>query len=169
LPSVTPQHDLDRISQAIEHLLRLNASRKVHSQRADAADVSISPPGWVLLRRISADGPCSLGELAEGTAMDPAATGRQIRQLEQQGLVERSTSEDDGRVTLVAATAAGLAAERRIRAVGAQHLGDALASWSDADLQALAVLLSRFVQDLRPVGYREVVGPVGRQEEDDDG
>jgi DNA-binding MarR family transcriptional regulator len=113
----------------------------------------------VLLRRIVEEGPASLGALAEITYMDPAATGRQIRQLEDDGLVERTTSQDDGRVTVVSATEAGVAAHTTLRTVGDQHLGDALASWSEADRAELAALLERFVDDLRPVRYREVGSP----------
>lgn len=153
--------DLDRISRAIERLLRLNASRKVHAGRSEAAGVRTSAPGWILLRRIVEGGPVSLGALAETTQMDPAATGRQIRQLEDDGLVERSTSEQDGRVTLVSATDAGVAAHHAVRAVGDQHLEDALAAWSDADRAALAALLQRFVDDLQPVRYRAVAGERG--------
>jgi DNA-binding MarR family transcriptional regulator len=146
--------DLEQISRAVGELLRLNASRKVHAHRGDAADVQISPPAWALLRRIVEDGPHSLGALAEATHMDPAATGRQIRQLEDDGLVARSTSAEDGRVTLVAATEDGADADRRIRAVGQQHMRDTLASWSDDDRTELARLLRRFVSDMRPTQYR---------------
>jgi len=147
--------DLDQIARAVGDLLRLNASRKVHAQRGCAAHVQISQPGWALLRRIEEDGPHSLGGLAELTHMDPAATGRQIRQMEDDGLVERTTSAQDGRVTLVSATGAGEQASRRIRAVGQQHLEDALDSWTEQDRAELARLLRRFVADLQPVSFRE--------------
>lgn len=147
-------HDLDQISRAVGDLLRLNASRKVHAHRGDAAHVQISPPAWALLSRIVDDGPTSLGSLAEVTHMDPAATGRQIRQLEDDGLVVRRTSDEDGRVTLVTATDAGREVSRRIKAVGQQHLRDALADWSEVDRARLAELLGRFVADLRPTQYR---------------
>ena len=150
-----PDDDLDEISRAVGELLRLNASRKVHAHRGDAAHVQISPPAWALLSRIVEDGPRSLGALAEATHMDPAATGRQIRTLEDDGLVARSTSAADGRVTLVSATEAGREASRRIRAVGQQHLRDALADWSAEDRADLARLLGRFVADLRPTRYRD--------------
>jgi DNA-binding MarR family transcriptional regulator len=149
-----PDEDLDQITRSVGELLRLNASRKVHDHRGDAAHVEISPPGWALLRRIVEEGPRSLGALAELTNMDPAATGRQIRQLEDDGLVARSTSADDGRVTVVSATPGGEEASKRIRAVGQQHLADALASWSDEDRAELARLFSRFVADLRPTRFR---------------
>ena len=116
--------DDDAIERALEQLLRLNASRKVHARQVAAAGVRISAPGLTLLRRIQEEGPLSLGELARRTEMDPAATGRQIRQLEDEGFVQRDPSADDGRVTVVRVTPAGREARRRIgEVVGDPVLG----------------------------------------------
>ncbi|MGH9051354.1 MAG: MarR family winged helix-turn-helix transcriptional regulator [Acidimicrobiia bacterium] len=146
--------DLDTVERALEALFRLNASRKVHALRAAAAGVTISAPGFVLLRRIQEDGPLPLGELARRADMDPAATGRQIRQLEQDGLVERVPSPGDGRVTNVSVTPEGGAARRRISEVLDRHMEDVLDAWSPADRADLARLLSRLADDLRSVHYR---------------
>jgi DNA-binding MarR family transcriptional regulator len=146
----------DGVERALETLFRLNASRKVHARRAAAAGVVISQPGFVLLRRIQEDGPLSLGELARLTDMDPAATGRQIRQLEQDGLVERGPSSADGRVTYVRVTPEGDDVRRRISEVLDQHMEDVLHEWSKADRADLARLLARLVDDLRSAHYRTV-------------
>jgi DNA-binding MarR family transcriptional regulator len=147
---------LDAAERALEMLFRLNASRKVHARQAAAAGVVISQPGFVLLRRIQEEGPLSLGELARRTDMDPAATGRQIRQLEQDGLVTRGPSAADGRVTVVRVTARGRAVRGRISAVRDQHMEDVLDAWSATDRATLARLLERLVADLRSVHYRTV-------------
>lgn len=148
---------VDTVERAVELLFRLNASRKVQARRAAAAGVVISSPGFVLLRRIHEDGPLSLGELSRLSDMDPAATGRQVQQLELDGLVVRSTSSDDGRVTVVRVTPKGRDVRRRISDVGHRHMEDVLESWSVADRIALAELLSRLVDDLRTVHYRAIV------------
>ena len=119
-----------------------------------AAGVAISQPGYLLLRRIQEDGPLSLGDLARMTEMDPAAAGRQVRQLEDEGLVTRSAREDDGRVSLVRATAKGAAVRRRIAAVLEAHLCDVLEQWSRRDRHQFALLLDRFVEDSRATPYR---------------
>jgi DNA-binding MarR family transcriptional regulator len=150
-----PQGDeLDVIGRALEALFRLNASRKVHSLRSAAADVKISAPGFVLLRRVQEDGPLSLGELARRTDMDPAAAGRQIRQLERDGLVSRVTSPGDGRVTTVSVTPAGAEARRRINEVLGRHMEEVMDAWSPEDRADLARLLGRLARDLRSVHYR---------------
>jgi DNA-binding MarR family transcriptional regulator len=149
--------DDDAIERALEQLLRLNASRKVHARQAAAAGVRISAPGLVLLRRIQEEGPLSLGELARRTEMDPAATGRQIRSLEDDGFVRRDPSADDGRVTVVRVTPAGREARRRIGEVVGSHMEGVLATWSGQDRADLARLLTRLVDDLRSSQYRAPV------------
>ena len=89
--------DLTSIERSLEQLFRLNASRKVHQRRAAAAGVAISQPGFQLLRRVQGHDGVQIGELARLTEMDPAATGRQIAQLEAEGLVTRERDSDDGR------------------------------------------------------------------------
>jgi DNA-binding MarR family transcriptional regulator len=142
------------IARALEMLFRLNASRRVHARQAAAAGTAISPPGFVLLRRLDEAGEMSLGELSRLSEMDPAVTGRQIRQLEHDGLVTRATSRADGRVTVVRVTPRGRDVRRRIAKVVDTHMEDALSSWRAADRATLARLLARFVDDLRSVHYR---------------
>jgi DNA-binding MarR family transcriptional regulator len=146
--------DIDLLQRSLEQFLRLNSSRRVHAKQAAAAGVAISQPGYLLLRRIQEDGPLSLGDLARMTEMDPAAAGRQVRQLEDEGLVTRSAREDDGRVSLVRATAKGAAVRRRIAAVLEAHLCDVLEQWSLRDRHQFALLLDRFVEDSRATPYR---------------
>lgn len=146
--------ELDAVERALERLLRLSASRNVHARRAAAARVDISPPGLVLLRRLQEDGPMPVGELARRTDMDPAAAGRQVRQLQARGLVATSALVEDRRVTIVRVTPRGADARRRLAEVGGRHMEDVLGSWSSPDRVALARLLDRLVDDLRAVHYR---------------
>jgi DNA-binding MarR family transcriptional regulator len=146
--------DYDTLERAIAQLLRLNSSRKVHAQFAAAAGTAMSQPVAVLLRRIAEHGPLSLGEAAALTHMDPAATGRQIKELEREGLVVRGPSMQDGRVTVVRVTEKGADVSSRFIKVWQQHMEDALQGWSKADRTTLAKLLTRFVEDLRSYRYR---------------
>jgi DNA-binding MarR family transcriptional regulator len=150
-----PGNDFAGIEVALDHLLRLNASRKVHARRAAAVGVVISQPGLQLLRRLDEHGELPMGELARLTAMDPAAAGRQVRQLEQDGLVIRTRSSDDGRVVTVDLTPRGTEVRRRLGAVGDRHMADVLSTWSTGDRAQLSSLLNRFVDDLRETPFRQ--------------
>lgn len=155
--------ELDAVERALERLLRLSASRSVHARRAAAARVEISQPGFVLLRRLQEHGPMSLGELAQATDMDPAATGRQVRQLEAGGLVATSTLPEDRRVTVVRVTARGADVRRRLAEVGGRHMEDVLGAWSSRDRVTLARLLDRLVDDMRSVHYRDAADSEGER------
>jgi DNA-binding MarR family transcriptional regulator len=146
--------EIDAIERAIERLLRLYGSRKVHARRAVAAGVVISQPGFSLLRRLQEEGDLSIGELARLTQMDPAAAGRQIRLLEEEELVMRTKDSDDGRVIVVRVTPKGAEVRKRLGNVGERHMADVFADWSPADCQQLAILLPRFVEGLRSVPFR---------------
>jgi len=146
--------ELGAIEQALEQLLRLYASRKVHARRSAAAGVMITQQGYLLLRRLQEDGDLPMGELARITQMDPAAAGRQVRQLEEDGLVRRTKGEDDGRVVVVTLTPRGAAVRHRLSAVGEHHMSDVLSDWPIEDREQLAVLLPRFVDGLRSVPFR---------------
>jgi DNA-binding MarR family transcriptional regulator len=91
--------------------------------------------------------------------MDIAAVSRQLRLLEEAGLVTRASASHDARVTLISLTAAGRTLAERIRAVGLRHLDSALAGWSGEDRARLAALLTRLVDDL-------VATEIAPQEED---
>lgn len=149
-----PSDELASIERALEQLLRLYSSRKVHARRSAAAGVMITRQGYLLLRRLQEDGALPMGELAKITQMDPAAAGRQVRQLEEDGLVTRTKGEDDGRVVVVEVTPRGAAVRQRLSTVGEDHMSDVLADWPAEDREQLALLLPRFVEGLRSVPFR---------------
>ncbi len=144
------------ISRSLETLFRLNSSRKVHSRQAMAAGTPISQPGFTLLRRIQEEGPLALGELARRTEMDPAACGRQIRQMEADGLVVTTAGTADRRRVEVQITGAGARVRKRLATVQGRHMDEVLGAWSVQDQAVFAQLLERFVGDLRAVRYRAI-------------
>lgn len=145
--------DLDAIERALGSLLRLSASRRVFADRAAAAGVVVSQPGSDLLSRLGDGVAMSLGDLGRTTHMDPSAVGRQVRQLEAQGLLVREPDPDDGRVTRVRATRRGDDVRRRLGEAGRRHVADALSAWSPADRAGLALLLPQLVADMRAHRY----------------
>jgi DNA-binding MarR family transcriptional regulator len=131
----------------------MSSSRRVYNKQAEAAGVTISQPAYALLRRIQRDGPLSMGDLARRTHMDPGATARQVGQLERDGLVRRSPSPDDGRVSLVVVTPYGERLQERVARVMNSHMYGVLAGWPERDRQQFAELFGRFVEDLRASEY----------------
>lgn len=145
--------------RSLERLFRLAANRKAYARQAAAVGAVVARPGYAVLRSIAEAGELSMGDLARECAMDPAATGRQVRSLEEDGLVERTTGSDDGRIVVVRLTQAGRAVLQRIVEVRTGHLSKVLAGWSDDDRKELVRLVDRLVDDLRVVPFK----PAGRE------
>jgi DNA-binding MarR family transcriptional regulator len=140
--------------RSLERLFRMAANRKVYARQAAAVGAVVARPGYAVLRSIDEAGELSMGDLARECAMDPAATGRQVRSLQADGLVERSAGSEDGRMVVVRLTDAGRAVLQRIVEVRTGHLTKVLAEWSDDDRSELVRLVDRLVADLRVVPFK---------------
>lgn len=142
----------DAVTAAIQTLFRLEGSRRIHQQLASAAGVSISQHGYRLLGRV-VEGATSPGQLAVMLDLDPAIVARLLRQLEEGGLLQRRRSENDGRMTVVEATAFGRETFDRMREVIWRHMRRALSTWPVEDVSALASLLDRLVKSVQRYPY----------------
>ena len=143
---------------AIQRLGRLMGSRRVSTRIADAAGVEVSQQGVQILRSLLRHGEQPIAVLATTAHLDISAVSRQLRPLEEAGLVRRATSSEDGRVALVALTTAGRRVAKRIREVGLRHLTASLHDWSEDDIEQLGHLMARLVADLQ----RTDIEPSGR-------
>lgn len=105
-------------------------------------------PQFSLLRRIQRAGPASLTRLAQVVQLERTTLGRNLRPLEEAGLVESRASETDARERVIALTPAGVQALdaavplwRKAQGKVEQHLGaQRLAQLRELldDLEALA-------------------------------
>jgi DNA-binding MarR family transcriptional regulator len=138
----------------LERLFRLAGGRKMYARQSAAVGVLVTRAGYAILRSLSEAGPISTGELARLCTMDAGAAVRQVKALEDDGLVTRTTHDDDARVTVVALTDEGAAVYRRIVEVRTGHMDEVLSSWSAADRAELTRLVGRLVDDLRNVPFR---------------
>lgn len=102
----------------------------------------------ILLLKALAPGPMRVSALAGALDLDASTVSRQVRQLEDRGLLERTSDPDDGRACQVALSDLG----RTRLELGAQRrrafVADLLHDWSDDDREHLRVLLNRLVDDL---------------------
>ncbi|WP_460796607.1 MarR family winged helix-turn-helix transcriptional regulator [Microbacterium sp. GXF0217] len=136
--------ELDEAVARVEHELgRLFARIRV-SWREAAVTVhpDLQPLGYQVLTSIATGKATSAGEIIERLQTDKSAVSRQVRQLEELGLVESVPSPTDRRVRVLVAT--DLAQERialaRARYEG--RIGERLRAWTAADLDHFADLLN---------------------------
>jgi DNA-binding MarR family transcriptional regulator len=114
------------------------------------------PSGWTVLDRpayqalwrIVDEGPLRPTALAGLLEVDLSVVSRQVRSLEDEGLVHRTTDPADARAALVSATEAGLEAFRETQNQRTQVLSEVIGGWSAADREAFVELLGRFNEQL---------------------
>ena len=120
-------------------LRRAEATRRAGNQAHRALDRA----AYVILRQLDESGPANVGALASGLGVDASTATRQIAAMERDHLVRRGRDPDDGRGTVISATANGLTKYRAVRRARAELYESILAGWSEADQRTLAAMLHR--------------------------
>ncbi|MCV0334025.1 MULTISPECIES: MarR family winged helix-turn-helix transcriptional regulator [unclassified Microbacterium] len=136
--------DLDQAVTRVEQELGRLFARIRIGWREAAATVhpDLQPLGYQVLTSIATGKATSAGAIIERLQTDKSAVSRQVRQLEQLGLVESVPDPEDRRARVLVAT--DLAQERvalaRSRYEG--RIGERLRNWTAADLDHFADLLA---------------------------
>ncbi|WP_345750841.1 MarR family winged helix-turn-helix transcriptional regulator [Microbacterium rhizophilus] len=120
--------------------------QRIRSRWKDAAQQvhpDLSPTGYKVLSTLAWGGASTATQLSELLAIDKSVLSRQLVSLQQLGLIERHADEDDGRVRVLAASAAAIAAVSSLRRSRDAELRRELASWPHEDVSRLAQLLKR--------------------------
>lgn len=136
--------DLDLAVARVEHELAGLFARIRVSWREAAVTVhpDLQPLGYQVLTSIATGKATSAGAIIERLQTDKSAVSRQVRQLEQLGLVESVRDPDDRRARVLVATEL---AQERVAAARARYearLGERLRAWSADDLDHFADLLA---------------------------
>ena len=138
--------------KALSEMVVANArSARQHERIVSAARLPLTGAGLTALRQIERHGPLAAGDLARRLGVDLSTVSRQLKQLDDHGLIERSTDDADRRVSWLAVTGAGRDALARADAVAINDFGVALGDWSAADRETLGLLLERLLRSLRSV------------------
>jgi len=129
---------------AIERELMLVSRYTVLATNRSAADLYLERSAYLLLSRIDAEGPMSIGELAKVFGLDTSTINRQTAAMSRSGLVERIADPAGGPARKLQITADGLDRLRANRAWAVGGIGRVLGDWDPDDLAALARLLTQF-------------------------
>lgn len=135
--------DLGRIEQALTTITRVSQGRDAARHRAELSGVDVSRPAVRILGALRIAGALRMSDLARRADLEAPLLTREVRTLAESGHVKRRADPADGRVSIVELTAKGHKATEAYRAAVAQIAAETFASWSAADLHALAGLLER--------------------------
>lgn len=109
---------------------------------------------YVLLSRLSAEGPMSIGQLTDAFGLDTSTLNRQTAALLRTELVERIPDPEGGIARKFHITAAGEASLEAERTANTEGLERVMSNWSAADVAAFAGYLERLNTDIEHLDGR---------------
>lgn len=155
--------DLLRIHDFVDLVGTAARSPRQRERMLRAAGAPITGASLTILQWVARHGPSAPTDLARSLELDQSTVSRQIRPLEDGGLVSRAADGSDRRVSRVEVTPAGQHLLDAVRDVGLHDLDVALDGFTDDERHQLADLLERMragmlAARLDPSG-RSVPGP----------
>jgi len=139
-------HDL---GPALQDLGRALVALRV-SPQSFGIDARVDRAAYLILARLADAGTARMSDLAALLSLDLSTVSRQIRALEELGLLGRTANPDDRRAYFLEPTDAGRALVAKVKEKFSAVVDLALVDWSDRDRRTLTSLLSRLAHDIRP-------------------
>lgn len=134
---------LDEAIARVEEQLGLvfNRARTVWKEAAQQIHPELNPAGYKLLSTIVRLGSSNAHQLAELFDMDKSVVSRQVRILEEDGLVVSRPDERDGRVRVLEPTPFAVERVAALRVKNQARLHEALSERSVSELETFAEML----------------------------
>ena len=145
---------LIKVDEALLTLGRPSHLRRIGERVRAGAGLPLDRAAYPVLRGIAECGPVRLSDLAARLGVQVSTASRQVKELEQAGLVERTGDPKDGRVSMLALAPAGRESLKKLRESWRRTLVEILAAWPEEDREALATLLGRLAADMVAYGRR---------------
>jgi DNA-binding MarR family transcriptional regulator len=118
----------------------------------------------IRLQLLASRQPIRPSEIAEVHGVHPSLVTRQVRELEDAGLVQVAADPADGRSCLVTLTPAGAGELQRLTQVGLDRFALFVADWSTGDVRMLTTLLDKLRNSITAVAEQEQEQrPAGRR------
>jgi DNA-binding MarR family transcriptional regulator len=152
------EDELRAIDEFIEYVETVARSPYQRDRALKAAGTRVSGAGLNTLRLIVREGPLPVNEVARRMGVDQSTASRQIRPLEDGGLVGRTEDEADRRVAWLVATADGLALVERVHGMRRDDIEFVFAEWPARDRAQLARLLDKLKQSMQDAPGRRAAG-----------
>ncbi|MFE6997104.1 MarR family winged helix-turn-helix transcriptional regulator [Microbacterium sp. NPDC057659] len=129
--------DVDEALAEFQGQLNLMFARARTLWRESAArvDPELQATGYKLLTFVAHSGGTNAHQLAESFEMDKSVVSRQVRMLEDLGLLESRPDERDGRLRVLTATPKACAALAEVRADHAQRMRAAMIELNPGEIE----------------------------------
>jgi DNA-binding MarR family transcriptional regulator len=136
------------VEHALTRFLRQATRPAVGRWLTTVSGVTMDRAVYAALARIDETEPIRPTELAEILGIDLSAVSRQVRDLVQSALVERTPDAADQRACRLRLTDDGRALLGRVRQARQDAFRELLEGWSDADQRTLARLVARLADTM---------------------
>ena len=137
----TPPQTLLRSVEAFSRTLR-------ESSLGVARDIGCSKGTLAIVRILQRRGTLQVSDIAHALRVDISVASRQVSQLVDDGLVERTVDDGDRRVRTIRLSPAGRALAVEIAAVLERRAHEVFADWSSEELADAAATLDRLTTTL---------------------
>ncbi|MEX3101580.1 MarR family winged helix-turn-helix transcriptional regulator [Streptomyces sp. ST1015] len=155
--SATPE--VIEIERALTRITYLSTRARQHDRLMAVAGVPLDRAAVALLRQVADSDPLRPGELAQRLGVEASHVTRTVQQLQKSGYVTRVPDPQDGRAQRIQLTEAGEGAVGRIRAASQRGMQLALQEWTPQELEQLAGLFHRMVDDFLAYAVEEDTEP----------
>jgi len=139
---------LEHVQEALGIVARRAKDLSLHEVLGQRVGYPLEGPYYATLARLGLAGPCTVSELAGGLGLELSTVSRRVKALEERGLVERRTDDNDRRISHLRLSTSGRAMFDALSKGWRDMLAEALADWSPEDLDAFTRLFVRFAADL---------------------
>lgn len=143
---------VELVAGSLAMLTRQASLMRLHDLVSARGGLTLDRSAYPLLNQILAlqgqAGGGRLTDVAAGLGVAVPTVSRQVRQLEDLGLVVRTKDPIDGRAILLEVTEAGVDALHRMRVEWRRTVAEILESWPEKDREILGELLERFALEL---------------------
>jgi DNA-binding MarR family transcriptional regulator len=139
--------DVAEIERALTRISYLTSRVRQHERLMAMAGLPLDRAAVALLRQVADSGSLRPSELANLLSVEASHVTRQVQQLEKTGYLTRVPDPNDRRAQRIELTPAGRDAVDRVREASCRGMSVALADWSPQDLEQLATLCHRLVDD----------------------
>ena len=122
--------------------------RRVITERAREVHEELQPAAYFILANLVEHGPKRASALVEEFGIDKGAISRQVQQLVDLGLVERTPDPADGRAMMLGVTDEGRSRLTDTSRQRRKLLDERLSGWSDDELAVFVTALGRYNRTL---------------------
>jgi len=126
------------------HVLNKLAERGISERYQEKLDVTL--PEARVIASVGSFGPFSIMDLARHANLDKSQASRAAEALIKQGLVQRETSDEDGRVVLVSLTTEGRALYKKIMPIARKWNTDLFDCLGEKEKAMLSEVLDKVIE-----------------------